>query len=60
MNFLKGMKMKKSKKSKNLFPYGLDHRQVIGYSTDGKKTPLYSVKRILPKKKTNTKSIFRL
>ena len=52
--------MKKAKKSKNLFRYGLDHREVIGYSTDGKKTPLYSVKRILPKKKTTNKSFFRV
>ena len=52
--------MKKAKKSKNLFPYGFDLWEVIGYSTDGKKTPLYSVKRILPKKKTINKSLFRV
>ena len=52
--------MKKAKKSKNLFPYGIEHREVIGYSIDGKKTPLYRIKRILPKKKTNYKSIFRV
>ena len=41
------------KKNKKLFPYGYERREVIGYSTDGKKTPLYSIKRILPKEKTN-------
>ena len=48
--------MKKAKKSKVLFPYGIEHREVIGYSTDGKKTPLYRIKRILPKKRTTNKS----
>ena len=52
--------MKKAKKSKNLFPYGIEHREVIGYSMDKDKTPLYRVTRILPKKKTNYKSIFRV
>ena len=52
--------MKKAKKSKSLFPYGIEHREVIGYSMDKDKTPLYRVTRILPKKKTNYKSIFRV
>ena len=52
--------MKKAKKSKILFPYGIEHREVIGYSMDKDKTPLYRVTRILPKKKTNYKSIFRV
>ena len=52
--------MKKTKKSKVLFPYGIEHREVIGYSMDKDKTPLYRVTRILPKKKTNYKSIFRV
>ena len=52
--------MKKNKKSKSLFPYGIEHREVIGYSMDKDKTPLYRVTRILPKKKTNYKSIFRV
>jgi len=52
--------MKKNKKSKTLFPYGIEHREVIGYSMDKDKTPLYRVTRILPKKKTNYKSIFRV
>ena len=52
--------MKKAKKSKTLFPYGIEHREVIGYSMDKDKTPLYRVTRILPKKKTNYKSIFRV
>ena len=50
----------KNKKSKTLFPYGIEHREVIGYSMDKDKTPLYRVTRILPKKKTNYKSIFRV
>ena len=51
---------KKNKKS-NLFPYGVEHREVIGYSTDGKRTPLYRIKRVLPKnKKFNLKYYFRL
>ena len=52
--------MKKAKKSKVLFTYGIEHREVIGYSMDKDKTPLYRVTRILPKKKTNYKSIFRV
>ena len=52
--------MKKTKKSKVLFPYGYEHRRVIGYSTDGKKTPLYSIKRILPKDKDTNKSFLRV
>ena len=52
--------MKKTKKSKVLFPYGIEHREVIGYSMDKDKTPLYRVTRVLPKKKTNYKSIFRV
>jgi len=52
--------MKKNKKN-NLFPYGVEHREVIGYSTDGKRTPLYRIKRVLPKnKKFNLKYYFRL
>ena len=50
----------KDKKYKGLFPYGVEHREVIGYSTDGKRTPLYRIKRVLPKKKTNYKSLFRV
>ena len=50
----------KTKKTKSLFPYGIEHREVIGYSMDKDKTPLYRVTRILPKKKTNYKSIFRV
>ena len=50
----------KNKKSISLFPYGIEHREVIGYSMDKDKTPLYRVTRILPKKKTNYKSIFRV
>ena len=51
---------KKNKKN-NLFPYGVEHREVIGYSTDGKRTPLYRIKRVLPKnKKFNLKYYFRL
>ena len=52
--------MKKNKQSKSLFPYGIEHREVIGYSMDKDKTPLYRITRILPKKKTNYKSIFRV
>lgn len=52
--------MPKNKK-KDLFPYGVEHREVIGYSTDGKRTPLYRIKRVLPKnKKFNLKYYFRL
>ena len=51
----------KKNKKKNLFPYGVEHREVIGYSTDGKRTPLYRIKRVLPKnKKFNLKYYFRL
>ena len=50
----------KNKKPKNLFPYGIEHREVIGYSIDKDKTPLYRVTRVLPKKKTNYKSYFRV
>ena len=50
----------KNKKSKSLFPYGIEHREVIGYSMDKDKTPLYRITRILPIKKTNYKSIFRV
>ena len=50
----------KDKKYKGLFPYGVEHREVIGYSMDKDKTPLYRITRILPKKKTNYKSIFRV
>ena len=50
----------KDKKYKGLFPYGVEHREVIGYSTDGKRTPLYRIKRVLPKKKTTNKSFFRV
>ena len=50
----------KTKKTKSLFTYGIEHREVIGYSMDKDKTPLYRVTRILPKKKTNYKSIFRV
>ena len=42
--------MKKNKKN-NLFPYGVEHREVIGYSTDGKRTPLYRIKINHDKKK---------
>ena len=52
--------MKKAKKSKTLFPYGYDHREVIGYSIDGKKTPLYRIKRILPKEKPRYRWLFRV
>ena len=41
----------KDKKKHKLFPYGIEHREVIGYSTDGNRTPLYRVKRVLPKEK---------
>jgi|TARA_R100000482_G_scaffold121927_1_gene68652 hypothetical protein len=51
--------MPKNKKNK-LFPYGYDHREVIGYSTDGKKTPLYRIKRIMPKEKTSFNNFFRV
>ena len=51
--------MKKNKKS-NLFPYGFERREVIGYSMDKDKTPLYRITRVLPKKKTTNKSIFRV
>ena len=51
--------MKKNKKSK-LFPYGFERREVISYSMDKDKTPLYRITRVLPKKKTNYKSIFRV
>ena len=53
--------MKKNKKN-NLFPYGVEHREVIGYSIDGKRTPLYRIKRVLPKKQKefNLKYYFRL
>ena len=50
----------KNKKSKTLFPYVIKHREIIGYSTYGERTHLYKVTRILPKKKTNYKSIFRV
>ena len=52
--------MKKAKKSKVLFPYGVEHREVIGYSTDGKRTPLYRIKRILPKEKPRFRWLFRV
>ena len=51
--------MPKNKKSK-LFPYGIEHREVIGYSTDGERTPLYRVKRIMPKEKSRYKWLFRV
>ena len=51
--------MPKNKKNK-LFPYGYEHREVIGYSTDKDKTPLYRIKRIMPKEKTSLKSFFRV
>ena len=51
--------MKKNKKSK-LFPYGIEHREVIGYSTDGDRTPIYRVQRILPKEKSRFKNFFRV
>jgi|TARA_R100000482_G_C5048515_1_gene111593 hypothetical protein len=52
---------KKKEKAKSLFPYGIEHREVIGYSTkDGKRYPLYSVKRILPKKRTSNKFFFKV
>ena len=50
----------KNKKYKGLFPYGVEHREVIGYSTDGKKTPLYRIKRIMPKEKTSFNNFFRV
>ena len=50
----------KNKKYRGLFPYGVEHREVIGYSIDKHKTPLYRITRILPKKKTIYKSIFRV
>ena len=50
----------KDKKYKGLFRYGIEQREIIGYSMDKDKTPLYRVTRILPKKKTNYKSIFRV
>ena len=49
----------KNKKSK-LFPYGIEHREVIGYSTDGERTPLYKVTRILPKEKSRYRWLFRV
>ena len=52
--------MKKDKKTSKLFPYGIEHREVIGYSTDGEKTPLYRVKRILPKEKPRFRWLFRV
>tara|TARA_R100000426_G_scaffold41037_1_gene31735 strand:- start:725 stop:1186 length:462 start_codon:yes stop_codon:yes gene_type:complete len=51
--------MPKNKKNK-LFPYGVEHREVIGYSMDKDKTPLYRVTRILPKEKTSKKNFFRV
>ncbi len=51
--------MPKNKKN-NLFPYGYDHREVIGYSMDGKRTPLYRIKRIMPKEKSSKKNFFRV
>lgn len=51
--------MPKNKKSK-LFPYGIEHREVIGYSTDGERTPLYRVKRIMPKEKSRYRWLFRV
>ena len=50
----------KNKKYKGLFPYGIEHREVIGYSTDGEKTPLYRIKRILPKEKPRYRWLFRV
>ena len=50
----------KNKKYKGLFPYGVEHREVIGYSTDGKRTPLYRIKRILPKEKPRFRWLFRV
>ena len=52
--------MKKDKKTSKLFPYGIEHREVIGYSTDGEKTPLYRIKRILPKEKPRYRWLFRV
>ena len=50
----------KNKKRNKLFPYGIEHREVIGYSTDGKRTPLYRVKRILPNERPRYRWLFRV
>ena len=49
----------KNKKNK-LFPYGVEHREVIGYSMDKDKTPLYRVTRIMPKEKSRYRWLFRV
>ena len=51
--------MPKDKKNK-LFPYGIEHREVIGYSMDNEKKPLYRVTRILPKKRNKLKIFFKV
>ena len=51
--------MPKNKKNK-LFPYGVEHREVIGYSMDKDKTPLYRVTRIMPKEKSRYRWLFRV
>jgi len=42
--------------NKKLFPYGIERRDIIGYSLDRHKTPIYRVTRIMP----NKKNYFRL
>ena len=41
--------MPKNKKSKTLFPYGIEHREVIGYTGTSNKKPIYRITRTLPK-----------
>ena len=48
--------MKKNKSK--LFPYGIEHREVIGYSTDGKKIPIYRITRTLPKHLKESNKLF--
>lgn len=57
---MKNKKDKKNKEEKILFPYGLEHREVIGYSMDKDKTPLYRVTRVMPKKKSKYRLLLKV
>lgn len=48
------------KKDKKLFPYGIERREIIGYSLDRHKTPLYRVTRIIPEKTNYLKLVLKV
>jgi hypothetical protein len=50
----------KMKKDKKLFPYGIERREIIGYSLDRHKTPLYRVTRIIPEKTNYLKLVLKV